>query len=380
MKFSNSSGSVGHAEGRFESWFPTPRTLTPLSCGIDISDSSIKWLGLSPNSDGSSRVVTYGSRDLQKGIVTGGVIRDIVPLQEALRELKKEHPMLERAHAALPEEVAYVFSMQVPEKSTREQILQLIEFELEGRVPIPASSAIFDFDIIAGGHDAGNMEVGVVVFPREIVENYAAAFEGAGIELLSLEIEARSVARAVSGGSDSEPTTLLVDFGYERTGFALLKDGVPIFTSTVEIGGESITRIVTEKLTRDPEAVWKFKNEEGLLSTRKEAIPVVEAITSAATALAEEISRHFHYWDSRRDTHGERVTPVGQVLLVGGGSNLRGLADFISGKVHASTQKANVWRNICSFNEYIPPVESRSALQYATAVGLALRSIHHIHE
>ena len=371
MKFSSASGSVGRG-GTFERWFPTPHSLTPLSAGIDISDGSVKWLGLSQTPEGESRVATYGSKKLSDGIVSGGLVRDTGLLADTLREIKKEHIMLERAHAALPEEVAYVFSMQIPEGSPREQILRLIEFEFEGRVPIAPSSAVFDFDVISK-HESGTVEIGVVVFPRDIAESYLAAFETAGIELLSLEIEARSIARAVSSDDVAEPTTLLVDFGFARTGFALLKCGVPIFTSTVEVGGDSITRIVSDKLSLSPEETELFKNEEGLLSTRKDVKPVIDAMVATAASLSEEISRHFHYWDTRRDAHGERVTPVERVLLVGGSSNLKGLSDFVSGKVQAIAEKANIWRNICTFDAYIPPIDQRTSLQYATAAGLALR-------
>jgi Tfp pilus assembly PilM family ATPase len=192
--------------------------------------------------------------------------------------------------------------------------------------------------------------------------------------LVSLEIEARSIARALWGG-DNDPITLLVDFGLARTGFALLKNGIPIFTSTVDVGGDAITQAVLNKLRLAPEQANLFKNEQGLSATGPEYKETVEAMVSTATALSEEIAKHFHYWDTRRDSHGERVTPVGRVLLVGGSSNLEGLPAFISGKIQAPVERGNVWNNICTFENYIPPIDFRSSLQYATAIGLGLRGI-----
>ena len=91
--------------------------------------------------------------------------------------------------------------------------------------------------------------------------------------------------------------------------------------------------------------------------------------------LADEVARHYRYWDTRRNEHGERMTPVGQVVLVGGSSNLNGLADFLAARVHAPTMVGDVWQHVCNFDEYIPPINRKSSLQYATAVGLALRSL-----
>ncbi len=367
------SGSVMRASTTFEKWFPTPHLLYPPSIGVDISDSSVKWLGLVSAEEGC-RVNTFGSVPLTPGIVMSGMIRHSEHLSSILREMKEKFGGVLCAHAALPEEAAYVFGMHVPVDSSREQILRLIEFEFEGRVPIPPAAAIYDFDVISNHDGAEGSEIGVVVFPRDIAESYVEAFEVAGIELLSLEIEARSVSRAVSSG-DSDATTLLVDFGIARTGFALLKRGIPIFTSTVDVGGDAITNAVMEKLSLSPEEAQVFKNNEGLFTKRANASSAVEAMTTTATALSNEIAKHFHYWDTRRDSRGERVTPVSRVLLVGGSSNLKGLPEFVAAKVQAPAERGNIWNNICTFDAYIPPIDYRTSLQYATAAGLALRGI-----
>jgi len=373
MQLTALSGRVQRYSRAFERWFPTPHTLRPASMGVDISDSSIKWLGLTHLSDGKYKVCTFGSTPLPQGIVSTGNIRDTHQLSVALMSVKERCNGIERAHAALPEEAAYVFSMTVPYGSARDEIMRLIEFEFEGRVPIAPSSAIYDFDVVAENAKDG-MEIGVVVFPRDVVEAYAEAFEGAGIELVSLEIEARSIARAVWAG-ENDPITLLVDFGIARTGFALLKHGIPIFTSTVDVGGDAITQAVINKLSLSPEQAEIFKNEQGLSATGAEVKSAVDAIAGTANALADEIAKHFHYWDTRRDQGGDRVTPVGRVLLVGGSANLEGLPSFIAGKVQAPVERGNVWNNVATFDSYIPPIDFRTSMQYATAIGLALRGI-----
>jgi len=352
------------------SWFPTPTLIFPRSAGIDISDSSIKWLVLGRGGSGY-RVEAYGEELLPAGIVVNGNIENVEALGQILKEVKKRLHGIECAHTALPEEAAYVFEMHVPEGTSREEILHMIEFEFEGRVPIAPAAAVFDFDHIE--RDDG--EISVVVFPRELANCYVAAFNVAGFKLLSLEVEARSIARAVSSRNREEPMALLVDFGRARTGFAVLKRGVPIFTSTVEVGGEAITRALTEKLSLSPADAILFKNEHGLLPSDATKLGV-EAITGVASALADEIARHYRYWDTRRNEAGnqEARARVERVILVGGSSNLAGLTDYIAGRVHAPTVYGDVWQNVCNFDEYIPPIPERTSLQYATSIGLALRS------
>lgn len=356
-------------------WFPIPQILYPRSVGVDISDSSIKWLQLGTPKAKKEPIVSWGEVPLAEGIVVNGVVQDVSKLAAALQDVKKKLKGVLSVHAALPEEAAYVFGMHVPGNSTRQSILSTIEFELPARVPIPPAEAVYDFDSILKHEDGSGEEIGVVVFPRELAEGYASAFSAAGMDLLSLEVEARSIARAVSSGSADEPVTLLVDFGRARTGFAVLKRGVPIFTSTVGVGGAVMTNTLVEKMSLSPEDAESFKNEKGLVMAAGEKSPAAEALLGGVSALADEIVRHYHYWDTRRNDHGERVTPVESVLLVGGSANLKGLADYIAARVQAPVTKPNVWRHVCSFDDYIPPIDRRTSLQYATAVGLALRGI-----
>jgi type IV pilus assembly protein PilM len=358
---------------KFDGWFPIPKLLTPPSAGIDISDASIKWLALDRIGERFC-VHTHGEIALESGIVVSGLVHNPPALVAALVAARTALGPISRIHAALPEEAAYVFGMQVPPKTPREQIMRMIEFEFEGRIPIPPTAAVFDYNPIATDARASG-EIGVIVFPQDVSEAYAGVFTDAGFELLSLEVEATSIARAVCSTDNTEPITLLVDFGRARTGFAVIKRGTPIFTSTVEVGGEAITRTLKEKLGLSDSDAERYKNEQGVLPGEGAAAQGFKLVSGTASVLADEVARHFDYWDTRRNEHGERLTPVGKVVLVGGNANLKGLDDLIASRVHAPVEVGDVWRNVAPFDEYIPPIEKRASLQYATSIGLALRGL-----
>ncbi|HEV3244835.1 MAG TPA: pilus assembly protein PilM [Candidatus Paceibacterota bacterium] len=365
---SKSAAGASHA---FSRMFPTPKFLLPNAAGIDISDASIKWIALSDAPAGKRKVEAWGQETLQDGVVSSGAIRDEARLTEALRAVRKKMPHIAGVHASLPEESAFVFSMSVPPGSTREQIFSLIEFEFEQRVPIPPSAAFYDFDHIPR-QEGEPPEIGVGVFPRELAEGYARCLSEAGFLLYSLELEPRAIARSVVSEREQHAVTLLVDFGGKRSGLAVLNRGIPIFTSTVDIGVDSMDRALSGQLHLSPQDLETWRNEQGLVPSDAEK-KGLEALSGVASALGSEVAKHFNYWDTRRNELGERVTPVSKVLLVGGGANLKGLGDYIAGRVQAEVIRPNVWSNVCSFEEYIPPIERRVSLQYATAIGLALR-------
>ncbi|MBI4067819.1 pilus assembly protein PilM [Candidatus Kaiserbacteria bacterium] len=360
-----------HARGFLERWFPLPNMLAPHAAGVDISDSSVKWLSLAPSTHGL-KVEAFTQASLEPGIVVEGLVQDSERLGKIIAGLRDAAHAVPYVHAALPEETGFVFTMHVLGIDNREQVMRMIEFELEDHVPLPTDSVIYDYDIVnVHGGDEG-AEISVSVFPKTVIEDYMQAFKVAGTDPLSLEIEASSIARAVLP-TQSKDVALIADFGRARTGIIIVNRGIPIFTSTVSVGGDTMTKVIMDTMKVDADKAEEFKNEHGI--ARDGDKQVVEAISGTASALADEVARHFSYWDTRRDEHGNRVTPVSRVILTGGSSNLKGLDEYIAGRVRAPTSHAHVWQNVCSFEEYIPPVDSHHALGLSTAIGLALRGI-----
>ena len=60
----------------------------------------------------------------------------------------------------------------------------------------------------------------------------------------------------------------------------------------------------------------------------------------------------------------------------GGGANTKGLVPFLSKKLGREIELGNPWVNV-RFNKELPIIEHKQALQYSTAIGLALKGIHY---
>lgn len=350
-------------------WFPIPHILAPHAAGVDITDTCIKWILFSRDRD-NLRVASWGTESLPSGVVERGSVKDPQALGAVLQQLRKKHG-IRAAHAALPEEDAYIFGMHVPAQSARHEMISMVEFELETRVPIPIAQAVYDFDTVSVRDDKGE-EIAVSVFPLKLAEGYVQAFERSGVELLSLELEARSVARATSEPVHA-PTTLLVDCGYARTGIAILKNGIPLFTSTLDIGGLHLSKAVMDVLSISEEEARVFKNEHGVVGPAEDAGR--RALESALHDIGNEVVKHHRFWETRHAERGERPSPVERVHVLGGSANLKGFPEYIASTVHMPTERPNVWRNAFSFDDVVPPITRRESLQYASAIGLALRSV-----
>ena len=350
--------------------FPAPTFLVLPAAGVDISDSSVKWVLLS-DANSQNRVASYGEIRLSPGIVENGVVRDGDKLTMALKEMKKKIHPTTHIHMSLPEESVYVFLMRAPHASSREHIRTLVEFEFENRVPLSIVESVYDFDIIHDGDGDAGMELVVTVFPREIALQYIRACENAGLTVLSLENELFSTAWAVIDTEvGKEGSTLLIDFGGSRTGIACVHDRVPLFTATIPVGSGQMTENLMASLGITENQADTYKDTEGLSTPATTA--GYKALIPIADTLVSQVERYFRLWGHEKDSTANSIQ---QAVMVGGGANVRGLPEYLSQKIRIPVSRGNVWCKVASFHDYIPPIEYDISLKYATAIGLALRGI-----
>ncbi|MEK7558511.1 MAG: pilus assembly protein PilM [Patescibacteria group bacterium] len=349
----------------FRSLFPTPRFLQMPSVGLDISDKSVRFLGF-VEGKGGFILGNYAEKKINPGIVESGKIKDERKIKEVLVTLKSEHK-LDFVRVALPEEQAYLFLMNVPLVKKR-QLRESILFQLEEHVPIKATDAVFDYEII--NERADSFVVQVSVIPIQLVESYARIFTESGLRPVSFEVEAQAIARAVIPRGD-RGTYMVVDFGQTRTGISIVSEGSVLFTSTIDVGGAMLTEAIAKEFGVDAREAEKIKRERGL-GQEKENKKIFSAIISTVAIFRDEINKHFIYWHTHKETDQYIRRPIEKLILCGGDSNLHGLIDYLARSLRMKVELANVWGNVSTPLQYIPEIAFRDSLTYATAVGLAL--------
>lgn len=347
--------------------FPVPKFLSPTSFGLDISDESLKFVELVKTKKGI-KLGRYGERSIPAGVIESGKIQDFKKMEDVLSLLRKEEG-IKHVHVSLPEEQVYLFSLRL-EKVGLKNIREGIELALEDHVPILAQDAIFDYELIS--ENAQSLEVQVSAIPKNIIENYLSIFLNSEISVQSFELEAQSISRAVVKKGDTD-TYLIVDFGKKRTGIFIVSNGVVMFTSTLDVGGLTLTNMIEKNFGVGFEEADKMKQKYGL-ERNTDNKEIFAVLLNSVSVLRDEIVKHFLYWNTHKDDEGKNNPLIKKIIFCGGDSNLTGLSDYISVSVKSTAEMANVWANIVNTENYIPEMNQRQALAYATALGLALRN------
>lgn len=351
-------------------FIPPPSYITMPSIGVDISDTSLKYIQFQRDrkSGTSLNLTDWGDIDIPEGILKRGDIKDVAVLAEKLAQVRTETGA-ENVRVSLPEERAYLFETEIERDTPFKEIRGMLEFRLEENVPLSPRDAFFDYDVVEDDLRAGVYRVLVTAYARDTVMNYYEACTKAGVTPLAFEVEAQAIARATLPRND-KGTYMIVDFGKTRTGVGIVHRGALMYTSTIDIGGAELSTALRHQLgDREEKELTKIKNMQGLVRGVEDSA-VYDALITTMSAIKDEIATRIQYWNTRDVEREERQ--IEGIILCGGSANLKGLPGYFTETLGIQTRRAEVWTNAFDINEVVPAIGRRYSYGYATAIGLAL--------
>ena len=348
-----------------------PSFLTLPSVGMDISDTSLKYIKVTDTA-GKRSLDLWGDISIPSGVLDRGDIVDPTQLTNVLAECKKI-TKAQFVRVSLPEEKAYIFETEIKRNTPAKEIRSLLEFRLAENVPLQARDVYFDYAVLPPEQPNSRVvRVVVTAYARRVIDAYYEVCVAAGLTPLSFEVEAQAMARSTVAG-DMPGAVMLVDFGKTRTGIGIVYDDTLMYTSTIDIGGDQLSMALRKVLGEDTaeSELTRLKNTEGLVHGADSSV-VHDTLISTMSVIRDEISSHMQYWHNRSNTVDERR--LGQIILSGGSANLKGLPAYFSESLGVPVVRGNVWQHLMSFADEVPPIDRRHSLGYATAIGLALGS------
>lgn len=341
------------------------------SIGLDISDTSLKYIALEPGKNTPYDLVDWGDISIPSGVLSRGEVTDPKQLTAILAECKAKTGA-EFIRVSLPEERAYLFETELKRSTPLSEMRSLLEFRLAENVPIAARDVFFDYTVLPFSSDKDkSMHVGVTAYAKETVQTYYESCLAAGLQPLAFEVEAQAMARAVIP-TDMSGAVMLVDFGKTRTGIGIVYKNTLLYTSTVDMGGDQLSAALRKQLGDRPESeLTQLKNTEGLIHGAESSL-VHDALMTTMSVIKDELATRMQYWHLRTGSDSDRR--LQKIILCGGSSNLKGLPAYLTESLGIEAARGDVWTNTFSLDDFIPPIDQRHSYGYATAVGLALGS------
>lgn len=351
----------------FSSW--THRVLHPPAIGIDISDLSVKFLGLQRRR-GRLAIRSFGEFAVPAGVITDGEIRDEAALARLLAEGLKRSGVRDRwCVAALPEEKSFVRVLELPPLKT-EDVERAVRWEVEGVIPLPFEDIYYDHEVIPDGQ-SGHTDVLITAFPRAIIHPYHRVLTAAGCTPLALELESQAISRAVVPAASS--SLLIMDFGAVRTSVIVFAGGSLFFTKSIPIGGRDLESAIARGLNISAEQARAVKIETGISGEGGERMN--EVLAPLLSKLTVELSQTLDFYREHPRRRHTELADISAILLSGGDANLSGLETYLATAIERPVELADPFTRVTLGAGVVPPMPQNQAQQYTTAIGLALRAI-----
>ncbi len=166
---------------------------------------------------------------------------------------------------------------------------------------------------------------------RSKAEEFLVALRAQGVDprgLLAAPAPYARIAEKLAG--DATKTLAVLDIGHMRSDFCLAVGGHPIFARTMARGGHHVTRTLARAWNLDYRRAEEAKHSDGFIASRSQVAP-----TQSASQISELVEKELMLLvrDLRRTLKGcmaKTGFAVDRIVLLGGGSRLRGIAGFLA--------------------------------------------------
>lgn len=341
--------------------------------GVDIGTSSIKIAEIGKTTDqlklkNYGILETYGHLErLNNAIQTSSLKMMEKETAELLASLLAEiRPETKNCIASLPVFLAFTTLLELPEMSEADTS-KTVAFQARQYIPLPISEVSLEWQKVGEREDAEGIKKQQIILasvPNDHIKKYKAIFKAAGLKLISLEIEAFSIARSLFHNDDPTPT-VLIDIGARSSSVMIVDKGAIKYISQTDFAGSSLTQAIASGLNINIRRAETLKKQRGLLGSGGE-YELSTIIQPFVDAIIEEAKRAVRIYEETYEGKIERV------VLTGGGANLLGLEKYFSDQIGLSAMKGNPFTHLVYPGEIEPAINELNSL-FAVAVGLGIK-------
>jgi len=335
--------------------------------GLDIGSQTIKAVQLSKDKNSATLLAAGFIATPAKTAILVSQNEEVV-LGNSISRLVHDMKITTRdVSASLPTSQVITRIIEVPFMSEAE-LDSSIKWEAEQYIPWQLAKVKIDYSIIDKKESVSTMRVLLAAAPITLIEKYMKIISAAGLNPVSLETEVLATARCLGINYPTLKTLLFTTIGATSTEIGLLRDGVLIYSKTMPIGGNTLTRAISEELGFELPQAEEYKKTYGLEEDKLEG-KIAKIISPFFTNIIEEMEKTVAY--CKNQFPNEEITTS---IVSGGSAKLPGLVLSITKSLGLDSQIVNPFLNI-NVDPNVLPVVSPDSPLYTTSIGLALKEI-----
>ncbi|MFA5889308.1 MAG: type IV pilus assembly protein PilM [Candidatus Paceibacterota bacterium] len=354
--------------------------------GIDIGSSSIKIVQLSQKK-GHAVLETYG--ELALGPYAGKSVGEATSLPpekiiEAIADMLREKEVnitTRVCGVAIPFSSSLMAVIEMPAQPQK-QLESMIPIEARKYIPVPISEVALDWYIIPKDRNPDTeqvddpddkskfqkLEVLIVALHNDTLVRYKNIVTRNSLDASFFEIEIFSTMRSIL---EQEITpVLIVDMGATSTKLYIVEKGILRSSHMVNRGSQSITDELSKSLGISMTDAEYLKREKGLLGEIN-GIKIKDVVTLTLNYIFSESNRVILAYQKK---YGKNVS---KVVLVGGGSALKGVVDVAKNNFQTEVVAGDPFAKVIA-PAFLEKVLHETGPEFAVAMGVALRRLQEL--
>ena len=342
------------------------------SCvGIDISSSAIKALEFS-RSGKQYRVERFGVEPVPQNAVVEHAIAEVEQVAEAVsRAVKRAGIKVKHVAVAVAGTHVITKSIKMPASLKDQELQTQIEMEADHYIPYPLDEVNLDYQVLGPAEDnPDENNILLAACRKEIVDDYIAVIESAGLTPQVIDIETYAMENAYSliaenmPGGAADKTVAILDIGAMATNINVIHDGHSVYTRDHAFGGRQLTEEIQRRYGLSYEEAGLAKKQGGLPDNYQ-----TDVLRPFMEATCQESMRALQFFYSSSPFNN-----VDQILLAGGCSQIPGIDELMAARIGCPAMIANPFTAMSVGGKVKAESLSNDAPSLMIACGLAMRS------
>src|SRR6266702_1714407 len=337
--------------------------------GIDIGSSSVKLVQLKDNK-GSFQLLNAGIFPLPPEAIVDSTLMDSSAIAAAIKKLVGSLGIKIKDVACSISGNSVIIRKIVLAAMPQEELEDQILWEAEQYIPFDINDVNMDFQILSPDNfDPSKMNVLLVASKKDIINDYVAVFNEAGLHLSVVDVDSFAVQNAFEANHEVGPEEVLalVNIGASIMNINVVKDGITLFTRDVQMGGNLYTEEIQKQMGVSSDAAESAK----LLAHETRSSALLDVLGKVNESITQEIRRSLDFYNST--ANDDRIT---RIFASGGCSKVYNLLGTIGEKLGVPVEMINPFAKL-HFNEkdFDPEYLQEIAPFMAVTVGLAIRRV-----
>ncbi len=342
---------------------------TPPYFGLDISELSIKVLQMAHKGKFDS-VYAFASEKLTAGLIENGEVKNVDAVVDAIKRVRKKAGIsTKNVICSLPESKAFLRIVTIPQMKN-EEVAEAIKWEIEAAIPLSIDQVYYDWQVLDKRltKDKRQIDVIIVAVSKEFINSFIYVLKKAGLTTYGFEIESVAQANSLLRDNEKGVTTMIIDIGDKSTSFVVTVDNIPVFTSSIPLSAEIMTKAIEQTFGITYEEAEEIKKIYGIGSVLKND-HVFQATKSVVENFVTEAQKSIDFYSNNLSYSGG----IDRIIMCGGGARMKGIVPYLSRRLGYNIELGNPWVNV-NFKG-VPPIDRDKSVQYATVIGLAIKKL-----